>query len=103
MGLAWQSTAFGSPRSNRAIKFAAGLARTCRASLAIFHASAAYRLPYYVDPVYFAWPSEEQYLNSTGRQMQKVLAQAHADLIVIALYGRKRGSPGERAGRGRRA
>lgn len=68
----------GSPRSNRAIKLAAELARSCRASLAIFHASPAYRLPYYVDPVYFAWPSEAQYLKSTGRQMQKVLARARA-------------------------
>jgi nucleotide-binding universal stress UspA family protein len=68
----------GSPRSNRAIKSAAGLARVCGASLTIFHAVPAYRTPYYVEAMNFTWPSETQYLKVTAREATKLLARARA-------------------------
>lgn len=66
----------GSARSNRAIKSAAKLARTCGASLTIFHAIQAYRTPYYVEGMSFAWPSETQYVQGTGRSAARLLASA---------------------------
>ena len=66
----------GSPRSNRAIKSAAELARICSASLTIFHAIPAYRTPYYVEGMSFAWPSETQYLKGTDREARKLLGRA---------------------------
>lgn len=68
----------GSPRSNRAIRSAAALARTCGASLTIFHAIPAYRTPYYAEGMSFAWPSETQYLKGTDREAGKLLARARA-------------------------
>lgn len=68
----------GSPRSNRAIQSAAGLARICGASLTIFHAIPAYRTPYHAEAMIVAWPSEAQYLKSTGREAAKLLARARA-------------------------
>lgn len=68
----------GSPRSNRAIKSAAALARICGASLTIFHAIPAYRTPYYAEGMSFAWPSETQYLKGTDREAAKLLARARA-------------------------
>lgn len=66
----------GSPRSARAIRSAAGLARVCRASLTIFHVIPAYRTPYNAEAMAFAWSSETQYLKSTGREAAKLLAKA---------------------------
>ncbi len=66
----------GSTRSNRAVKSAAALARTCGASLTIFHAIQAYRTPYYVEGMSFAWPSEMQYVQGTGRAAERLLARA---------------------------
>jgi nucleotide-binding universal stress UspA family protein len=68
----------GSPRSNRAIRSAAALARICGASLTIFHAIPAYRMPYYAEGMSFAWPSETQYLKGTDREAAKLLARARA-------------------------
>ena len=66
----------GSARSNRAIKAAAKLARTCGASLTIFHVIQAYRTPYYVEGMSFAWPSETQYVQGTVRSAARLLASA---------------------------
>lgn len=66
----------GSTRSNRAVKAAAALARTCGASLTIFHATEAYRTPYYVEGMSFAWPSETQYVQGAGRAADKLLVKA---------------------------
>ena len=68
----------GSPHSNRAIKSAAALARICGASLTIFHAIPAYRMPYYAEGMSFAWPSETQYLKGADRETAKLLARARA-------------------------
>ena len=66
----------GSPRSSRAIKSAAALARICGASLTIFHVIPAYRTPYYVEGMSFAWPSETQYLKGADQEAAKLLARA---------------------------
>ena len=68
----------GSPRSNRAIKSAAALARSCGASLTIFHAIPVYRTLYYGEGMTFAWPSETQYLKVAGRTTAKLFARARA-------------------------
>ena len=68
----------GSPRSNSAIKSAAALARICDASLTIFHAIPAYRMPYYAEGMSFAWPSETQYQKGTDREAAELLAKAQA-------------------------
>jgi nucleotide-binding universal stress UspA family protein len=68
----------GSPRSNRAIKSAAALARICGASLTIFHAIPVYRTLYYAEGMAFAWPSETQYLKVAGRTTVKLFARARA-------------------------
>ena len=68
----------GSAHSGRAVKSAARLARTCRASLTIFHAIPPYRTPYVAEGMNYAWPTETQYLKSTDRQARKVLAKARA-------------------------
>ncbi len=66
----------GSARSNRAVKSAATLARTCGASLTIFHSIQAYRTPYYVEGMSFAWPSETQYVQGTAQAAERLLAKA---------------------------
>jgi nucleotide-binding universal stress UspA family protein len=68
----------GSPRSNRAIKSAAALARLSGASLTIFHAIPAYQTPYYVEGMGFAWPSETLYLKGTIREAARLLVKARA-------------------------
>ena len=68
----------GSPRSDRAIKSAATLAHTCGASLTIFHAIPAYRTPYYVEGMGFAWPSESQYMKGADLEATKLLDKARA-------------------------
>jgi nucleotide-binding universal stress UspA family protein len=44
--------------------------------LTIFHAIQAYRTPYYVEGMSFAWPSENQYAQGTGRAAERLLARA---------------------------
>lgn len=66
----------GSARSNRAVKSAAMLARSCGASLTIFHAIQAYRTPYFVEGMSFAWPSETVYGQTTGRAAARLLENA---------------------------
>jgi nucleotide-binding universal stress UspA family protein len=66
----------GSARSNRAVKSAAKLARSCGGSLTIFHTIQAYRTPYYVEGTSFAWPSETQYVQGTGRAAARLLETA---------------------------
>lgn len=66
----------GSTRSNRAVKSAAALARTCRASLTVFHAIEAYKTPYFAEGMSFAWPSEAQYVLGAGRAADKLLVKA---------------------------
>ena len=68
----------GSPRSGRAIKSAAALARISGATLTIFHAIPAYRTPYYAEGMGFAWPSETLYLKGLGRDAARILARARA-------------------------
>ncbi len=68
----------GSPRSSRAIQSAAVLARTCGASLAIFHAIPAYRTPYSFEGMSLVWPSETQYLKDSNREAARLLAKARA-------------------------
>lgn len=68
----------GSAHSGRAIRSAARLARSCRASLTIFHAIPRFRTPYVMEGMTYAWPSEAEYLESTDRQGRKVLASARA-------------------------
>jgi nucleotide-binding universal stress UspA family protein len=68
----------GSPRSSRAIKAAAELARTHGATLTIFYAIPAYRTPYYAEGMGFAWPSETLYLKGMGRDADRILARARA-------------------------
>ena len=68
----------GSVHSSRAVKSAARLARTCRASLTIFHAIPPYRTPYVVEGMNTAWPSEAQYLKSMDGQARKIIARARA-------------------------
>ena len=66
----------GSPRSNRAVKSAAALTRSIGSTLTIFHAVQAYRTPYYVEGMSFAWPSETQYVQGTGRSAARLLGRA---------------------------
>ena len=66
----------GSTRSSRAIGSAAALARTCGASLTIFHVIPVYQIPYYVEGMAFAWPSETQYLKGTDREATRLLTRA---------------------------
>jgi nucleotide-binding universal stress UspA family protein len=66
----------GSTRSNRAVKSAAKLARSCGGSLTIFHTIQAYRTPYYVEGMGFAWPSETHYVQGTGRAAARLLEKA---------------------------
>jgi nucleotide-binding universal stress UspA family protein len=68
----------GTTRSARAVRTAAALARTCGASLTIFHAIPAYRTPYYPEGVGFDWPPESQYLKDSAQEAQKLLAKARA-------------------------
>ncbi|MDH4260354.1 MAG: universal stress protein [Gammaproteobacteria bacterium] len=68
----------GSAHSRRAIRFAARLARTCKASLTIFHAVAHYRAPYVMEGMAYQWPSEAEYRKSANNQARKILAQARA-------------------------
>ena len=68
----------GTPRSGRAVKTAAGLARICGSALTIFHAIPIYRTPYYPEGVGFDWPSESHYLKESGREADKMLSRARA-------------------------
>lgn len=68
----------GSAHSRRAIRFAARLARTCGASLMIFHALARYRAPYVMEGMAYQWPSEAEYLKSANKQARKILASGRA-------------------------
>ena len=52
------------------------LARSCRASLTIFHAIQGYRTPYDAEGMSFAWPSETQYAQGTGRAAARLLDRA---------------------------
>jgi nucleotide-binding universal stress UspA family protein len=68
----------GTTRSNRAVKTAAMLARSSGAALTIFHVSAAYRTPYFIEGMGFAWPSESAYLKGAEREAAKLLGEARA-------------------------
>lgn len=68
----------GSPRSGRAIKAAAKLARIHGATLTIFHAIPTYRTPYYAEGMGFAWPSETQYVKAAAGDATRVLRKASA-------------------------
>jgi len=68
----------GTPRSGRAIKTAASLARTCGATLTIYHAIPAYRTPYYPEGVGFDWPPESEYMRESAKEAAKLLAKARA-------------------------
>lgn len=68
----------GSAHSRRAVRSAARLARSCRASLTIFHSIPRYQTPYVMEGMTYAWPSEAEYLKSTERQARKILASARA-------------------------
>ena len=68
----------GSPRSGRAIKAAAELARIHGATLTIFHAIPTYRTPYYAEGMGFAWPSEAQYVKAATRDATGILSKAAA-------------------------
>ena len=68
----------GSSRSNRAIRAAAALACSGGASLTIFHVVPAYRIPYYVEGMSFAWPSEVQYQKGADREAARLLRRARA-------------------------
>lgn len=71
-------TTDGTAHSGRAIRSAARLARSRRASLIIFHAIPRYRPPYVMEGMPYAWPSEAAYLKSTDSQARKILASARA-------------------------
>lgn len=66
----------GSPRSNRAIKAAAKIARGSGGTLALFHATPAYRTPMYAEGYTFDWPPESVYLKESAAAASKLLARA---------------------------
>ena len=68
----------GTARSSSAVTAAAKLARTCGANLTIFHAVPEYRMPYYAEGMAFDWPPEADYLKSSGKHADKLLAKARS-------------------------
>jgi nucleotide-binding universal stress UspA family protein len=66
----------GSPRSNRAIKAAAKLARGNGGKLTLFHATPTYRTPLYAEGYAFDWPPESVYLKESAATAAKLLARA---------------------------
>ncbi len=82
----------GSARSDRAVKSAALLAQCCGASLTIFHAIPAYRTPYYVEGMGFAWPSETQYVKGADREAAKLLRKARSLTANLGVEAKTRQS-----------
>ena len=67
----------GTPRSQRAVKYAVDIARVHGGSLVLYHMSPSYHPPYVVDP-YSAvqWLPEAQYLGEAKAESAKLLAKA---------------------------
>jgi nucleotide-binding universal stress UspA family protein len=68
----------GSPRSDRAVKAAAKLARRTHGSITIFHAVPAYVSPYYSDGFILDWPDEGHYRKQASAAAKKLLDKAKA-------------------------
>jgi nucleotide-binding universal stress UspA family protein len=66
----------GTPRSTRAIKAAAKIARGSGGRLTLFHATPNYRMPTYAGAYAIEWPPEEEYLKESAQAASKLLARA---------------------------
>jgi len=66
----------GSPRSQRAVKLAAGLAQGSGAGITLLHVSPTYRTPYYPDGVFIDWPNERDYKADCVNAASKLFAAA---------------------------
>lgn len=66
----------GSPRSTRAIKAAAKIARGNGGKLTLFHATPGYRTPLYAEGYAFDWPPEDVYIKESTAAAAKLLARA---------------------------
>jgi nucleotide-binding universal stress UspA family protein len=66
----------GSPRSQRAVKMAAALAKGSGASVTLLHVSPSYRTPYYPDGVFIDWPNERDYKADCVNAATKLFAAA---------------------------
>ncbi|QJR14233.1 universal stress protein [Usitatibacter palustris] len=73
----------GSPRSDRAVKAAAILAKASNGSLTIFTAPPDYQMPPFTDGYPIDWPAETIFLKETAAATTKLLA--HARKIAAAL------------------
>jgi nucleotide-binding universal stress UspA family protein len=66
----------GTPRSNRAVKAAALLAKGHKGSLTLFHATALFHPPYATEGYAVGWPSESVFNKQAAAAAAKVLARA---------------------------
>jgi len=66
----------GTPRSTRAIKAAAKIARGNKGKLTLFHATPSCRTSLYIDGYAFDWPPEDVYLRESAAAAAKLLARA---------------------------
>ena len=81
----------GSPRSNRAVKAAAALARTSRGKVTLFHVIAEYKTPYYPDGFIYNFETKSDYVKETGAGAAKLIDKAKAlvgkKVRVAGLHG----------------
>ena len=66
----------GTPRSARAVKTAAALARTSGGVLTLFHASSEYRTPDYPEGIPIEWPSQKDYAKDCTNAATKLFEHA---------------------------
>ncbi len=68
----------GTPRSTRAVKTAAALARSGGGLVTLFHSSPEYRTPYYPEGVPIEWPTQKDYARDSAAAADKLFEKARA-------------------------